>query len=807
MQIMPIMQTMQALRFPQKQFAAAIAVCFLTVTVSSSELAAEPIANPFAAAFGAGVAQKPAEAASAPASAPVPVPAASAASAPTPIPAPARAASAPNAPKTIASPVVTPVVTPPPAPVAPVAPATPNLSQIPSGGVSLMFDNADIYDVMKVILGDALKLDYIIDPSVQGRITLKSSGAVNLGDVYNVLEAALATSGVSIIKQDKLYRVTKEATALREKIPTAGQGPGSPVMQIIPVKFVQSSQLANTIRNFLGPQAIVTNDATGRYLIVADRASSLEKVVEMVALLDVDYLQQVKVQLIPLVNADAGEIAKDMDALFKTSGMFNWAGTDGLKVHFQPITRMNAVLVAGANDKLVETAERWIKTMDAEPKNGLGAFVHIYPVTNGNAARLADILRQLFGGASSGGGSTPARTTTTGGTSTPSSQGGLGAATPAAAPTTTINRGNTPSASSASGTASGLSGSVQVIPDEVTNTLIIKSSALDFQQIKRVLERLDSPSRQVLIQVMVAEVALNDTLQYGVEWWLNDTLRANGQSWTAKAGLGGVVAPSTNLGVVAGAGGGLSYSVLNSGGQIIGLLNLLSQDTNVNVISTPHVMAADGKMARIEVGDEIAVSSQTTSTPTTLGGNTISNSITYRPTGVILEVTPVISASGKVALTVSQEVSSVQAIGTTVGGITYPNFSKRKVSTEVVVENGKPLLIAGLIRDAGNNNVSGLPGLKDIPLIGALFGSTKKVREKTELIMSITSYIINTREEGDKLTSQFQSLLKEVNPMLKEKSRLLSDKVDKVEKSDKNDAADKTEKTSPEKANEKAKAE
>ena len=656
-----------------------------------------------------------------------------------------------------------------------------------------MFDNADIYDVLKVILGDALKLDYVIDPSVQGRVTLKSSSAVNLGDVYNVLEAALATSGVSIIKQDKLYRVTKDATALREKIPTAGQGPGSPVMQVIPVKFVQSSQLANTIRNFLGPQAIVTNDATGRYLIVADRASTLEKVVEMVALLDVDYLQQVKVQMIPLVNADAGEVAKDMEALFKTSGMFNWAGTDGLKVHFQAITRMNAVLVAGANDKLVEAAERWIKTMDAEPKNGLGAYVHIYPVTNGNAARLADILRQLFGGASAGSTATTRTTTPAGGSSaTSSTQGGLGgAATPAAAATTTINRGNVPSAGAASGTATGLSGTVQVIPDEVTNTLIIKASALDFQQIKRVLERLDSPSRQVLIQVMVAEVALNDTLQYGVEWWLNDTLQANGQSWSAKAGLGGIVTPPTTPGVATGTGGGLTYSVLNSGGQVIGLLNLLSQDTNVNVISTPHVMAADGKMARIEVGDEIAVSSQTTSTPTTLGGNTISNSITYRPTGVILEVTPVISASGKVALTVSQEVSSVQAIGTTVGGITYPNFSKRKVSTEVVVENGKPLLIAGLIRDAGNNNVSGLPGLKDIPLIGALFGSTKKVREKTELIMSITSYIINNREEGEKLTSQFQTLLKEVNPMLKDNSRFLGDKSDK---------ADKTDKASPEKA-------
>ena len=185
-------------------------------------------------------------------------------------------------------------------------------------------------------------------------------------------------------------------------------------------------------------------------------------------------------------------------------------------------------------------------------------------------------------------------------------------------------------------------------------------------------------AKQVLIQVMVAEVALNDTLQYGVEWWLNDALKYNGQTWASRVGLGGLVKPADATGIVSGTGGGLTYSVLNTTGQIIGLLNLLGQDTNVNVLSTPHVMASDGKLARIEVGDEVAVVTQTSSTPNALGGASISNSVTYRPTGIILEVTPVISASGKVALTVSQEVSNVQAIGSTVGGVTYPNFSKRK---------------------------------------------------------------------------------------------------------------------------------
>jgi general secretion pathway protein D len=170
------------------------------------------------------------------------------------------------------------------------------------------------------------------------------------------------------------------------------------------------------------------------------------------------------------------------------------------------------------------------------------------------------------------------------------------------------------------------------------------------------------------------------------------------------------------------------------------------------------------------VGDEVAVVTQTSSTPNAIGSTSISNSVTYRPTGIILEVTPVISASGRVALTVSQEVSSVQAVGSTVGGVTYPNFSKRKVSTEVVVEDGKPLLIAGLIRDSGNNSVTGLPGLKDIPVLGGLFGSTKKVREKTELIISITSFIVNGKGDAERVSAQFENALKQLKPLLKSNS-------------------------------------
>ncbi len=697
------------------------------------------------------------------------------------ISAPASAASVPTAPTssvpnsnaTSNKAATSPFGAPPPsgAPSAPAnatatpGPASLTLAAMPNPGITLKFDNADIYDVLQVVLGDALKLDYVIDPSVQGRVTLKSSSAVSMADIYSVLETALATSGVSIVKLDKIYKVTKDVNAARERLPATGVGPASPVLQIIPVKFVQASQLANTLRNFLGAQAVITNDPTSRYLIVADRQSNVDKVIEMVATLDVDFLRQVQVRLIPLINSDAADVAKDLDSLFKTSGMFNWAGTDGTKVYFLPISRMNALLVATANDKLMEAAEKWIKTLDSEPKNGFGSFVHVYPVANGNAAHLADILRQLFGGSATP--STPNRTTTGAAPASPTQAPGA-AAVAVQQPTTTITRGNVPASGNVSGSSAGLSGSVLVIADEATNTLIIKASAADFQQIKKLLERVDTVARQVLIQVMVAEIELNDTLQYGVEWWLNDTLKYKGRSWNASAGLEGFVVPPTAAatGVVTGSGGGLNYSVFNNAGQIIGLLNLLGQDTNVNVLSAPHVMASDGKLARIEVGDEVPVVTQTSSTPSTLGGPSISNSVTYRPTGIILEVTPVISASGRVSLVVSQEVSSVQKDGGLAGGLSYPKFSKRKVSTEIVVEDGNPIMFAGLIRDSGDTLATGIPLLKDIPGIGALFGTTKKTKGKNELLMTITPFIINGRSDGDRVTTQFQNALKELKPLL-----------------------------------------
>ncbi|MES2611258.1 MAG: type II secretion system secretin GspD [Pseudomonadota bacterium] len=709
-------------------------------------------------------------------------------------PAATPAAQQPTAPGAAAPTMPAPMAMPAPGAAA-ATPAGGNpgavLSNTPNPGVTLKFDNADIYEVIQVVLGEVLKLDYVIDPTVQGRVTLKSTGAISMADIYSTLETALSASNISIVRQGKLYKVLRDTNAVRD----AGLGPGvgaaSSVMQIIPLQFVQANQLANTLRGFVGAQAAITNDPSNRYLIVVDKAANVEKIVEMVKTLDSDYVSQVQIKLVPLAHSEAADVAKELDAIFKTSGIFNKPGTDATKTYFLPVARMNAVMVAAANPALLATAEQWIKTLDAEPRNGLGSFVHVYPVANGNAANLASLVTQIFGGsaptqnnANAGASSLPSASGTAFGSTGGATGGSTGLAGAATGGTNnqnnssaarTIERGNTPS-QGAAGTAPGLGGSVQVIADTETNTLIVRASPQDYQQVRKVLERLDSSPRQVLVQVMVAEVALTDALQYGVEWWIKSALSTGGKSWPGFVGLDGAIKTTgvTTTGVgatptVTGTATGLNYAVFGGAGQVIGLLNLLGQDTTVNVLSTPHVLASDGKVAKIEVGDEVPVITQTVSTPSSglLSSSqfSTSNSVQYRPTGILLEVKPSITSTGRITLSISQEVSS---IGTAVkaGGTEYPSFQKRKVTTDATIEDGKTIMLAGLIEQKDSGDVYGVPILKDIPVVGGLFGSTSKSRKKTELLITITPYIVTNREEADRLAGSFQDSLQKLRVML-----------------------------------------
>lgn len=624
----------------------------------------------------------------------------------------------------------------------------PKVSTVPQPGVALRFDNADIYEVVQTILGDILKLNFIMDPGATGKVTINTSGTVSQADIYSILERILQMNGLSIVREGGLYKIIRDANASRDSLGFEAAGNGSPVIQIIPVRFVQASGLINVLRNFVGPQAAIFNDQTNRYVIVADRVANVQKLTELVKTLDVDYLREVKIDFLRLEHSDASELAREMETLFKQSGMFNWPGTEGNKVFFMPITRMNGVLVAAANEDVLAAARKWLKLLDGEPQD-VSSRVRIHHVQNTQATHLADILRQLFGGA-------------------------------AAAPRAdkVVVGGSVPSAATG-----GLSGAVQIIPDEATNSLVIKANPQDYLMIKQVIDSIDKVPRQVLIQVMVAEVTLNDETKFGVEWWLkNAKTKIGGDRYPAQISLdSGLVAPTAGsiVGDLAkGANSGINYMIFNGVGDVIGLVNALATTTDINLLSTPHVLASDGKEAKIEVGSDEPVVTQTVSTPVaattgTTASLSTSNSVQYRPTGILLSVKPNVNESGLVTLSLSQEVSN-RGNSVLVGGQEYPSFSKRKVNTEVTLQEGRSLLVAGLIQDKANNSNTGVPLLKDIPGLGYLFGATGKTRQKTELIITLTPYVVRTREEGEQVTEAFKRSLQDLKGVMKKADETLA---------------------------------
>lgn len=720
---------------------------------------------------------------------------------PTPSPAPLRAAPAPvatpsgaglsgaiapQAPEPVQAPGATsasPSAVPPASP----AVATPAASVpvvVPQPTASLRFDNADIYDVIQVVLGEVLKLDYVVDPAVQGKVTLRSTSAVQTTDLIGVLETALAQVGVSMVRSGTGYKIMRDVQAAREPLPEKGTGESSPVMRVIPLRFVQAAQVSATLKPFASAGGSIVPDPTGKYLLVVDRSAVVDRLVALAETLDNEFLRDIHVRLLRPKHGDPVEIAKELEALLKTSGLFNLPNTDTAKAFFLPVPRLGALMAASASPVMLQAIDKWFAMLDSVPATDADAMVHVYRVSNGNAQHLTDILQQVVNGqASSSSGAQPASQRS----SALSSQATSSQSAPGAAPTSaasqsasfglntsansgggTISRGTVPSAGGGSGNSpTGFAGSVAIIPDEVTNTIIVKASAADFARIQNVLKKIDTPARQVLIQVMVAEVTLNDTLQYGVEWWLKSNASSGGKSWTARAGLEGLIKAPTSPGVVSGVGTGFNYALFNSSSQIVGLLNLLGNDTKVNLLSAPHVLTTDGKVARVEIGNDEPVVTQTVQTPSTsLGTLTTSNSVQYRPTGIILEVKPTISASGVVSLSVAQEVSN-RAGSVSVGGSEYPNFSKRRVSTDVAVQDGKTILIAGLIEDKGDVTSAGLPTLKDIPLFGALFGTNKTVKNKTELLITITPHIVTSTQDADRLKSDFMDSVRELGTLIR----------------------------------------
>lgn len=559
---------------------------------------------------------------------------------------------------------------PQPAPQ-PVAQAQPVAKK---GDVSFNFDDADVFSVIQTIFGDVLRVNYIVDPRVKGRVNFRSVAPVAKEDVLPLMEVILRLNGIGLVEDGGLFRMVPIADLPKEPA-SVGVGresekvliTGKALVQVVPVNYVQSTDLVRVLTPFLSTNALIVDVPKSNHIVITDTDSNVKRLLQLIEIFDSEQLRRIK------------------------------------------------------------------------------PHVFVYPVQNSKAKDVAALLQQIFLGAK------------------PSSQPAAPKTTAAPAPGTLPIQLATSFVSAGAGTTGGetlVSDITRIIPDDVTNSIIILSTPEDYALIAETISKIDIVPRQVLIEAIVAEVTLEDNMSFGLQWSLNTDINVSGlRPFKNNINLDGTV--TFNPGDVAGS----AFTFVSmAGDRIKAQLQALASDSKAKVLSSPHILVSDNREARIQVGDQIPIATSTTTTPlsgSTATTNTTTSTIQYKDTGTILKVKPQVNDSGLVALELSQEVST--ATTTTVLGTDQYVISKREVTTNLVVLDAQTIIIGGLIREDANNKRTGLPFLSRIPILGYLFGKTSKDNKRTELIVLLTPHVIRNQVEADSVTSGYVQRLKGVS--------------------------------------------
>ena len=635
------------------------------------------------------------------------------------------------------------------------------------GDVILNFAGADIQDVVRSIMGTMLKLNYVLHPKVQGKVTVQTSRPLPRNALLATLESILRIHGAAVVRDADVYKVVPindaPSSVARPSIdlPRGVQNQGFGV-QIVPLQFISAQEMERVLKPVSPAGSVLRVDVARNLLLLAGTRQERTNMLDVVSIFDVDWLAGMSVALVPLQAAAPKALLEDLQQVFGSAQDGPLAGV----VRFQPIERLNSILVMTSRPEYLEKAQSWIERLDGGVEGGERSL-HVYLVQNGRSADLADVLNQIFGGkdASSNGrqpGSTgqrdgrtpenPAAQTRRGGTTpTQSAQRDQQDAAARRNRRTTgeseaaAGRGARP-ARAGEGVTLPTGDGVRIIADEKNNALVILATPREYRSVLAALEKLDIRPLQVLIEATIAEVKLNDELRYGLQWFF----KSGSSQYTLSSGDSSDISATFP---------GFSYLLGLSDIRVV--LDALDSVTDFKVISSPQLMVLDNETATLQVGDQVPVVTRA-STGTTTDSTTI-NEVQFRDTGVILEVTPRVNSGGLVQLDISQEASEV--VETKIGGSDNPTIQQRKITSSIAVQSGQTVALGGLIKDKRNNTSSGIPLLSRIPILGALFGSTAETSERNELLILITPRVISNQREARVVTDELRKRVRALIPL------------------------------------------
>lgn len=570
------------------------------------------------------------------------------------------------------------------------------------------FVNTPLQEFARAVFEDVLKSNYVIDPNLQGAITLRTSRSITQNQLINMMKQALATNNARLVKKDGAYQI----------LASGGGGNALPT-RILPLRYVSAGKLATELKALApGNVQIIPSKRIGA-IILKGNLRDLDAVASIVSAFDIDQMKGMSFGLVAVKNASSASIADELREVLSAQGSSD--------TKILNIARMNALLVVSKRAAHLRAARTWIGRLDQ--KNPTAVQSYVYSVQNRRAEELAKVLQSAFI-APQGNGSNAAKPVVNASATIPALSEQL------SNPVRPVFQ---------SGQAEEQQ--TKITADAATNSLIIFATPQKYKLIRAALHKLDIVPLQVLIEATIAEVRLNNDLRHGVSWYLKS--KNIGFGYTSSKD--GSVSPQYP---------GMNLVVDVPQGKLV--VSALEGVTDVDIISTPSMTVLDNQTAKLQVGDQVPIATQSARS-TQSGTAPVVNTIELKDTGIILSVTPRVNSSGLVVLDIVQEASDV--VATTSSGIDSPTIRQRKFESSIAVKDGRAIVLGGLISRRNEKGESGVPIAKDIPVLGNLFKNSTQKSQKNELIIIIRPTVIRNQHDILSIASEFHQKMQGISSL------------------------------------------
>jgi general secretion pathway protein D len=630
--------------------------------------------------------------------------------------------------------------------------------------ITLNFVNADIEAVART-MATITRRNIVVDPRVKGTMTLSTDRPVAPAVAFNQFVATLRLSGYTVVDAGGLLKVVPEAEAKLQggAVSVDGSVSGTQIVtQIFRLNFEAASNLVPILRPLISPNNTINVNPGNNSLVITDYADNLQRIGRIIAALDVSNATDVEV--INLQYALAVDLAPVVQRLVDSSGGGAVPGAPAAVGQGQTDTafrttvlaepRSNSLIVRAPNPARMNLVRSVVARLDMPGAGDAAGSIHVVYLRNADATKLATILRAAIISTAPPGATGGAAAAAGGGINPPNVTSGLsgaGSGTGTSAATAPI----TPSAQPSTG------GQVQA--DPATNSLIITAPEPQYRQLRAVIDQLDGRRAQVLVEGIIVQVNADKVAQFGIQWqnvlgsatssvigFLGSNFSVPGQPNI----IGLATQPGLSTGNITPPGNGFNIGAIrNVGGRFIlsAIANFLESSGDGNVLSTPNLLTLDNEEAKIVIGENVPfVTGQFTNTGASNGSVNPFTTVERKDVGLTLRVKPQINENGTVRLTIYQENSAVKA--GTESALNGPTTTKQTVETNVLVDDGQIVVIGGLLQDQYSGTVQKVPGLGDVPAVGALFRTDNRTRTKSNLMVFLRPVVVHGAEDSDALS-------------------------------------------------------